>query len=312
MPLAKVRFTVAVADADRNLFSIVQRKNGDLTIGFGFAEKFEFVPQNPKITHQKYSVHRSPNSVEFNTITHEIVLSDGSKFRSTALTDAIKGKTGFQPLFVRRCPDLSIDRYLLPVDDKAVRAQLTSSDMPLTLVYGVYVGEAGAAFGPQPNVSVYEWDFEHFKIVVLSQHLALPPHRTGMLFHHVTVDPRNADSSVHDHLRKMMRGQSAALCTTHFTRASLLLAIQMTDQVKQEITDHNLLAYLDAIANTAHAKLAELDAAIWLIAGSDDFRIEPDPLDFSPSVVPPEVVSDNDLVGVTGAAANTVRQQPNL
>ncbi|WP_407155159.1 hypothetical protein [Bradyrhizobium sp. STM 3557] len=136
------------------------------------------------------------------------------------------------------------------------------------------MSEARTPFGPQPNVSVYEWDFEHFKIVVLSQYLAMPPHRTGLFFHHVTIDSRGTEPSVQDQLRNMMRGQSPAGCTSHFTRASLIHAIQMVEQIKQEISDPDQLAYLNEMAKAAEAKLAELDAATWLLAGSDYFRTE--------------------------------------
>ncbi|MGY3450256.1 hypothetical protein [Bradyrhizobium sp. USDA 4353] len=274
MPQQKIRFTIAVSENDRNLFSILQRKNGDLTIGFGFAETFEFSPDNPKIVHQKYSVHKSPNSSEFNTITHEIFLSDHSMYRSTALTDAVKSNTGFQPLFIRRCPNLAIDRYLIASSDKAARARLTPIDEPMTLLYAVFVGAAGALFGPQPNIDVYERDLDYFKIVVLSHHFPLPPHRTGQFLHHVTIDPREDDGSVDKQLRNLMRGKDPESCTSHFQRASLLLAIQMIEQIKEEITDPNLLLYLDAMVIRIQARLAEFDPTVWLIGTSDDFRVQ--------------------------------------
>jgi hypothetical protein len=68
----KVRFTVSVEGAPRNLFSILERKNGDLTIGFGFALHVGHEVENPKVLHQKYSVHVSPDSEEFSTLTHTL------------------------------------------------------------------------------------------------------------------------------------------------------------------------------------------------------------------------------------------------
>jgi hypothetical protein len=158
----KIRFTVDLYGAERNLFSILQRPNGDLVIGFGFASPVGYAPENPRILHQKYSVHTSPNSAEFNTVTHTLWLDDGTKATSRALTDAIKTKSGFSPLFCRRCLLMVSDRYLIPSNDTATRIKLWSPpgmDGKITLVYGVFIGPLEAPFGPVPDLSVSEWEF---------------------------------------------------------------------------------------------------------------------------------------------------------
>jgi hypothetical protein len=263
----KYRFTVGAAGADRNLFSVLERKNGDLTIGFGFALRYESDESNPDIKHQKYSVHVSPNSQKFNTVKHELWLNDGTKLTSSFLTDAVKSKSGFHPIFCRRCPDLTNDRYLVAPDDKAKLIKLTGCKLAGTFFYGVFVGSTDSVFGAHPGVDVMEIAFSCFKIVVLSHHLLLPPNHRGKLLHTMTEPPEHPLPEVQFHLREAMRGKTAAFCATYFKEASMKLGIEMAAQVRPLLVDPEHVAHLAAFVDYARTELETSKSGIvWLEA----------------------------------------------
>ena len=65
------------------------------------------------ILEQRFSIHPSLKSAEFTTVKHTTNLADGKRIVHTALTDAVKGKTGFFMIFARRAPIMSADKYFL-------------------------------------------------------------------------------------------------------------------------------------------------------------------------------------------------------
>ena len=266
----KIRFTVDSKGAERNLFSILERSNGDLVLGFGFATSVGYSPENPKILHQKYSVHTSPKSAEFSTITHTIWLDDGTKNVLHVLTDAIKAKTGFFPMFCRRCQILVDDRYLIPASDKATRIKLwspTELDGQVTLVYGVFVGPSDTPFGPHPQLSVAEWAFTHFRIVVIYHYINLPAHPTGDTMHSLTEPYEHEDPMIRAHLRQMMRGKSTQWCLDYFRQISSLFVIAQARWILRDVPDDDAVArdYFQRFIDHAEHQLQSSESGIVLL-----------------------------------------------
>jgi len=96
---------------------------------------------SPSILEWRISIHPSLTSEAFTTVKKTTVLADGKRITAVALTDAVKGKTGFSGIFVRRSEDLSGDRYA-PLGKLKVGDRLVSEH---TIPDAYNNGSAGAA-----------------------------------------------------------------------------------------------------------------------------------------------------------------------
>ncbi|WP_156527168.1 hypothetical protein [Bradyrhizobium sp.] len=262
----RIRFTSEVGGHQRNLFSVSERANGDLLIFFGYAGRYGYEPTNSEILTQKYSVHVSPNSHEFCTLKHTLWLTDGTKVTTSALTDAPK-KGGFSFIFSRRPPDLANEKYLIPENNNDRRVQLACPmGINLSLVYSVIVAAADAQFGPQPGVSVIEFGFAKFKLIILYQHITLPPHHRGDLLHTLTAPPEIGDDrDTHDALRNLMKGKDQSAIMKEFQDHSNLLANSLAQHLLEEVSDQTLRQHLTNFIRQTENALT--DVRRYLIVG---------------------------------------------
>ncbi|MCK1450097.1 hypothetical protein IVB36_04035 [Bradyrhizobium sp. 35] len=256
----RIRFTTEVDGHQRNLFSVTERANGDLMIFFGYAGRYGYEPTNSEILTQKYSVHVSPNSHEYCTLKHTLWLTDGTKLTSSALTDAPK-KGGFSFIFSRRPPNLANEKYLIPENNTDQRVQLTCPvELNLSLVYSVVVAAADAQFGPQPGLSVIEFRFAKFKLVILYQHIVLPPHHRGDLLHTLTAPPElGADRAIQDTLRNLMKGKDQSTILKQFQDHSHLLANSLAHHLLEEVSDQTLRRHLTNFIRQTENALTDVE-----------------------------------------------------
>ncbi|MBR0839627.1 hypothetical protein JQ607_05415 [Bradyrhizobium liaoningense] len=213
--MRKVRVGAVVDGKFRRLLSIAENSKNELTIGIQSAATYEFSPGGPQIIQQKYTVHASLDSPTYNTITHTLVLSDGQRLRSYAVTDAIKTKSGFALLFSRRCPDLSLDRYLLQNAKAFVPVVLGTYDTKsMTPVHAVFVGAADTEFDTSlaSDFMVHQIVFNQTRLVIVHGAFPLPSHSTGDLSHIQTFKPEDAPPEIQDLLWNLMKGWSSQVC----------------------------------------------------------------------------------------------------
>lgn len=113
MAETKTRLAVTVDRVDRELFSVLDKKNGDLMITVKSAEEFELGHSNTfvGVKQHRFSVHTSPQSPG-NTLTCTTEDVDGIVVKTSAF--ALPSRQGLcWPLFALLCPSLRADRYLV-------------------------------------------------------------------------------------------------------------------------------------------------------------------------------------------------------
>lgn len=176
MPDRKTRFTVTAAGHTAELFSVFERKDGDLVVSVkrnGFSE--QAVEPFPKILEQRYSVHVSPDSTG-HTITFTLRLADGSTKRGHRVVEG-SGST-FRSLLASGRP--------ARLDDPIFRAAPRPGDTVLQLVefepaqnnliYHVFVGGRGA-LDPLRNQAGWNIEiasFEVFDVAIEWSFIPLP------------------------------------------------------------------------------------------------------------------------------------------
>ena len=254
MPLGRTIHTVNVAGKPRVLFSILEKPNGELIVPFRLLERrgANYMTGTP-ILEQRFSIHPSLKSAEFTTVKHTTNLADGKRIVHTALTDAVKGKTGFFMIFARRAPIMSADKYLLSERD---RNRSTIVDLPEynqathTLFYSLFVGPNEIEFrGPENReVIVKQYSLKRFRIVFVAGLLSLPSVHSSEFMHILTMDPSlSSDTSEQEVWRGRMRGSPDHICLLKFKNAGFRLAKRFLEYVLStgEVADPEIIALID-------------------------------------------------------------------
>jgi hypothetical protein len=232
----KVVFCVTVKDTPKTLFTIYEQPDEELILAIKFAENYT-TGIGGKILEQRYSIHLSPKSPDFNAIKQTFV-TEHEEITAVALTDAFKKQTGFAPVYSRLCPNLSLDRYTSDTD--APQVVLGAHDPIVeTFVYGVFIGNPGVSLAREGagTVSVIEHDFSRFRVIVLADPIPMSSYHNGFLAHNLTLNPELGPESEQQFRKNAMKGQGAPQCFVLFQylRAGLALRI-LDDKLKGQLT----------------------------------------------------------------------------
>ncbi len=223
----KTTFVATVDGQYFPLFSILEKPNGDLIIISKSASRWGFPHRNIEMLEYRYSIHVSPKSPTFTTIKYTANLSDGQHRTSVAITDAVKCRTGFAPVFVELTPNPSLRSVRLSESDNENIVQIADyRPRRQTLHYGVFVGAPTFCFPVMVgNIKVVQHTFKQFGIVVLSSLFEFPSASIGGNAVAMTLDP-NTPKSREDQLKlqKGMHGQSPGSCLRGFRQTARHLA----------------------------------------------------------------------------------------
>lgn len=189
----------------RKVVSIKERNNGDLVIMPKYAEHYREPTTEPnnniKIKQQKYSVHCSPNSKEFNVCMHNLELSDGNTIRTPQYTKTVKSNNGrLTALYYCRCPDLSIDRYKLNNKDQNKSFCLDEFDRHAnTLYYGIFIcsNSKKSYLSFQTGEQNYKtFKFSNFTVLFVWTYQYIPSHLSGAKIHNLSVDDQKLNDEI--------------------------------------------------------------------------------------------------------------------
>jgi hypothetical protein len=228
-----IKFSIEADGAPRLLFSLRESSNKDVMLiirpGGFFGDGPE--PTN-EVLEQRYSIHRSASSADYNTIVHTIKLAGGNVYRLSHLTDAIKKRSGFAHVYSRLCPWLDTDQFAASEKDKQFLMSLGAYETGrFTLVHSVFVGACDQEFECElpRDTNLAQKQFCFLRVVVLWSFLTLPSHAEGYLMHGHTIKPELVpDPVAQEELRKQMRGRSENDCLGLFAASkSLMRSIHM-------------------------------------------------------------------------------------
>ncbi|WP_315773363.1 MULTISPECIES: hypothetical protein [unclassified Bradyrhizobium] len=192
MPDKRVSFCIEANAAKRELFFVLEsEKTGNLKLLF--RRSLFHNPDNKNdplagklIDEQRYSLHTSPNSTHgLNTFHHTYRVGEHLR-HGYSFTKAIKSKTGFVPLFSRRCPNLAQQHYIPGFKKSTIEVGLGKYDPTrFMLLYSVFVGPPTREFllFCSHKVCAVQYQFAQFSLVVLWSFLSLPSSENGWKLH---------------------------------------------------------------------------------------------------------------------------------
>lgn len=232
MPRNTTRYGVRVAGGFRTLFTIIEKPGGELIIPIKGAERSgSDWSSGKKVLEQRYSIHPSPKSAEFNVLKLTINLEGGESISTVALTDAVKAKRGFSILFARRCQTFA-DSPPEVINPKQQTYALAEFDPTMfNLMHAVFVGSADSEFDARDeNIVINSWTFEKFKIVVMASLYMLPSHHTTEMLHALTLPPETAKQQ-EEVRRFLMQGRSPEVCLEQYRNSVKLLARRFLNMI---------------------------------------------------------------------------------
>lgn len=186
----------------RKFFSINERNNGDLLLIPKYSEYVRELTKEPdnikQIKQQKYSIHCSPKSKEFNVCMFNLELSNGEIHRLPQYTKTIKSGSGkLTALYFSQSPDLSIEKYKLDGKDQDKFICLDKFNSRVnTLYYGIFIcSKSTKSFlcfkNGQQNYRTF--NFLNFTILVVWTYQFLPSSYLGSFMHVVSFDDHETD-----------------------------------------------------------------------------------------------------------------------
>jgi hypothetical protein len=239
MPDTTTRFGVRVTGGFRTLFTVIEKRSGELIIPIKGADRFgPDWNSGKKVLEQRYSIHPSPKSYEFNVLKQTINLEGGESLTTAALTDAVKAKRGFAILFTRRCQGFA-HRPVETINPNEVTYALAEFDETMfNLMHAIFVGSPDSEFDARDeNVVINSIAFKKFKIVLMASLYALPSHHTTEMLHALTLPPEKAQEQ-YAVRRFLMQGRSPEICLQQYHNSVKLLARRFLNMILE--TEKNL------------------------------------------------------------------------
>jgi hypothetical protein len=232
MPRTTIRYGVRVAGGFRTLFTVIEKPSGELIIPIKGAERFgPDWGSGKKVLEQRYSIHPSPKSAEFNVLKQTINLEGRESISTVALTDAVKAKRGFSILFTRRCQTFA-DSPPEAINPKQPTYALAEFDPAMfNLIHAIFVGSPESEFDiKDESIVITSWTFIKFKIVVMASLYMLPSHHTTETLHSLTLPPEAAEQQK-EMRRFLMQGRSPEVCLQQYRNSVKLLAHRFLNMI---------------------------------------------------------------------------------
>lgn len=243
---ATTRFAVNVPGGEHILFSIVEKPNGELILPIVSAERMgPNWDTGPRVLEHRYSIHTSPQSQDFTTIKQTINLATGPSVTTVALTDAVKKRTGFSLILVRRCQNLVDAPHVAFRHKHRDKLFVLPEFDPIkfTLFVGMFVGHPDELFGSTDDeIIISPFHFRTFQIVIMASLIAMPSHHTTQFVHALTTPP---DLAKHEQQRELlhylMMGKPASICIRQYRTSVKWLTKQYLEKMLPQITHQDVL-----------------------------------------------------------------------
>jgi hypothetical protein len=163
-----------------------------------------------------------------------------------ALTDAVKTKSGFSPVFIRRCqnPEISSLSAIASMRDETLALPEFEPEK-FTLFCGIFVGHRDAPFlAGDDDVNIAKFKFGQFQLVVMVSLRKFPSYPTTELLSCVTTPPET-HPSVEEVLRFLMTGRSPAICIRQYKAAVNVLSKKFLEEMRNQLTEPTTREHLD-------------------------------------------------------------------
>ncbi|MGO7362311.1 hypothetical protein [Rhizobium leguminosarum] len=196
----------------RSLFTVHEHKQGDVYIRLmsGLNSGMNNVDT---IGEQRYSIHVSPNSTEYNVIKRTLTVKDKAPLTSVALTNAVKVRTGFTHIFSQSFTDLTSRIYDRPDDGRPLLPLNKFDQRKQTLMLSLFVGYLDADFPKSYKEMITVFHTKFFQFVICSDVLDFPSTFFGRTSESVTFRPEDFENDRDQaHARTLMEGYGPDRC----------------------------------------------------------------------------------------------------
>jgi hypothetical protein len=192
------RFTIEVDGIHRSLFSVVEKRDGDLTLGLSTDLFHREKDQNPwlspvqrkKILNQYYQIHPSFESVEgVNVINHHKYFETG-KIEKSQYTRAIKRGDKFGVIFIRRCASHRFPHDIAKPNRGKIISIGSYDPKFCTLIYAVAASAVGKELKTdRPQINIAFHDFKLVRLTVVSTFVTMAATDLSLTGHLTTITP---------------------------------------------------------------------------------------------------------------------------
>jgi hypothetical protein len=232
------RFAVRVPGGFCTLFTVVEKANGELIIPIRGGDRLGADWATGKqVLEQRYSVHPSPRSKEFNVIKLTLNVESSRSITAATLTDAVKLKNGFSIIFARRSQRLTDRPSEEPKSQEKLFALPDFDPSHFNLFYAIFVGHPDVPFdATDPDIVVSAFPFKTFKLIVMASLYQLPSHHTTEFLHSITMPP---ETKINQQAlsRFLMTGRSPEVCLQQYRNSVKLLVSRFLRMILETESD---------------------------------------------------------------------------
>lgn len=224
----------------RRLLSITEKKNGDVIVSLFSGLSPGYTPTSETMSQHRYTIHCSNRSSEFTTITKTFDTSNKENHKSSALTNCVKSKIGFAPIFFIRFTDLKTKKndykenklefieYLWPFDPSAE-----------TLVVGFFIGARDTIFEAiDSTIKIVEILSENFKFLIMFEFNRFPSLKVSLVSEMVTLRPDGVDGEIDKAIATLTESVNAGVCIELFNRMVHDFTRQQLAYVRSQALQH--------------------------------------------------------------------------
>lgn len=273
MPYARTIFAVEMQSGLRPLFSVMEKTSGELIIPVNAGQKFGPDPSvGPQILEQRYSIHPSLKSADYTTIKQTTTLAGGRQMTSAVVTDAVKKRTGFALIFIRRMSNMDHNTHRISERDKKANTPIhvvPGYDPEVyTLMHGLLVGPPDMNFTTTSAKTSYtQHFFKRFSLVVPACLVPYPSSSTIDFAQVQTFRPEIAETAEDDvALRRLMSGKSVEVCERQFEYGSLFVMKQHLTQLLSVFRSPKAIERVKAHIAFLESELQQWkEGAIWTL-----------------------------------------------
>lgn len=227
--LLDIHVNVNANDVIRNILSFNENKKGDVYIRLLSGDEATTAPGERRIKEHRYSIHMTPDNLEYNALKQTMRLVNGEEKTTMAYTNAIKGNVGFSQLFVHRFTNLSSEIYdnIGKLENALFMGEF---DPQFSCLYlGIYVGALNSCFPDVgEGIKVHRIVSSNFQIVILAHQLNTPSLPAGATSTKFTVNPDYYSSDeARNNVLMMMQAMSVDDCIKEYKFFTKQLAINL-------------------------------------------------------------------------------------
>lgn len=168
---SRKRFVVPTPDGPHELFSALQVKSGDVQVFIRSSLNLE-AKSFEAISHEKFSIHRSPDSSGTTIVK---TLSIASSLRASAFIEDSSVDLCWL-FYARACPDIRNERYHLKIREKDKLIEIAAA--PTTehsLFFFLFAQRKTGSLANIDGFLLHVEEFDHFNLGVYTTYVDIPP-----------------------------------------------------------------------------------------------------------------------------------------